>query len=522
LFIDQVDGLINKVYCFGLHFAFIDIRQENEVHTRLVNQILALNHQSVDDYNEMSENDKIVYLNTGSWSARSTDFENELFADTILTLQTIAKIQEQYGEDACHRYIISQCSSSLNVIEVLTLFRVAGWDADDISMDIVPLFETIDDLIHAPEVMKKLYELPIYKAHLLRRKNKQTIMLGFSDGTKDGGYLMANWMIYKAKQELSKLSNDFGIDVFFFDGRGGPPARGGGKTHKFYASMDKDISSKEIQLTIQGQTISSNFGIKESARFNIEQLLSAGVTNNIFADTGSNFTYEEEQLIFAMANISLQSYLELKNHPGFVDYMSDVSPLKYFGMTNIGSRPAKRGKSEKLTIKDLRAIPFVASWNMIKQNVPGFYGLGTAIESLVNSGRFEELKSIYRKSLFFRTLMDNSEMSLFKTFLPLTKQISEHPEYGIIWKKIKDEFELTKKNLLLLGDHDMLMEAYPVERLSVNLRERIILPVNTIQQYALSKLRELDINNTNELRVTYEKMVVRCAFGIINAGRNSA
>jgi phosphoenolpyruvate carboxylase len=522
LFIDQVDGLINKVHCFGLHFAFIDIRQENEVHTRLINEILSLKQQSVGDYNALSENDKIFYLNAGSWSVQSTDFENELFADTILTLNTITKIQDQYGEDACHRYIISQCSSSLNVIEVLTLFRAAGWNEDNINVDIVPLFETIDDLIHAPVIMKNLYELPFYKAHLLRRKNKQTIMLGFSDGTKDGGYLMANWMIYKAKEELSKLSNDFGIDVLFFDGRGGPPARGGGKTHKFYASMDKDISSKEIQLTIQGQTISSNFGIKESARFNIEQLLNAGVTNNIFADTSSNFTDEEEKLIFAIADISLQSYLELKNHPAFVDYMSDVSPLKYFGMTNIGSRPAKRGKSEKLTIKDLRAIPFVASWNMIKQNVPGFYGLGTAIESLVKSGRFEELKSIYKKSLFFRTLMDNSEMSLFKTFMPLTKQIADHPEYGIIWKKIKDEFELTKKNLLLLGDHGMLMEAYPVERLSVNLRERIILPVNTIQQYALSKLIELDDNNSNELRESYEKMVVRCAFGIINAGRNSA
>jgi phosphoenolpyruvate carboxylase len=191
-------------------------------------------------------------------------------------------------------------------------------------------------------------------------------------------------------------------------------------------------------------------------------------------------------------------------------------------LTNIGIRPAKRGKSEKLTIKDLRAIPFVASWNMIKQNVPGFYGLGTAIESLVKSGRFEELKSIYKKSLFFRTLMDNSEMSLFKTFLPLTQHISDHPEYGMIWQKIKNEFELTKKNLLLLGDHDVLMEAYPVERLSVNLRERIILPVNTIQQYALSKLRDLDAHDANSLKDAYEKMVVRCAFGIINAGRNSA
>jgi len=522
LFIDQIDELINKVYCFGLHFAFIDIRQENEVHTKLIEHIFILNHLSPDEYNSLTEKQKIQFLLDAVLNVKSSDFDNLIFADTINTFQTIKNIQTKYGEAACHRYIISQCSSSLNVMEVLALFRISGWEADQINVDIVPLFETIEDLINAPVVMKNLYELPYYNEHLRRRNNRQTIMLGFSDGTKDGGYLMANWMIYKAKEELSKLSMTFGIDVIFFDGRGGPPARGGGKTHKFYASMDKDISSKEIQLTIQGQTISSNFGIKESARFNIEQLINAGVTNNIFTDIASNFTDSEEKLILNIAEISLQSYLELKNDPDFIGYMSDVSPLKYFGMTNIGSRPAKRGKTEKLTIKDLRAIPFVASWNMIKQNVPGFYGLGTAIESLTSDGRFGELQSVYRKSLFFRTLMDNSEMSLFKTFLPLTRQISEHVQYGYIWKKISDEYELTKKNLLLLGSHEILMEEYPIERLSVNLRERIILPVNTIQQYALSRLREPDTTANGDLRETYEKMVVRCAFGIINAGRNSA
>ncbi|MBK9735397.1 MAG: phosphoenolpyruvate carboxylase [Saprospiraceae bacterium] len=522
LFIDQVENLINKAYCFGLHFAFIDIRQENEIHTKLIETILQQKTKDATLYQVWDENQKIAYLNMSKIQIEAKDLEDELQSDMILTIKTMQKIQQEFGEAACHRFIISQCSSALNVIEVMSLFKMSGWDEAHISVDIVPLFETIDDLINAPIIMQQLYELDMYKKHLGLRRNKQTIMLGFSDGTKDGGYLMANWMIYKAKEELSHLSKKYGIDVLFFDGRGGPPARGGGKTHKFYASMDKDISSKEIQLTIQGQTISSNFGIIDSARYNIEQLVNAGVTNNIFADTKGNFTDAEEALILRVAEISLKSYLDLKNHPDFITYMADVTPLKYFGMTNIGSRPAKRGKTEKLTIKDLRAIPFVASWNMIKQNVPGFYGLGTAIEQLKVEGKFDELKAIYHKSLFFRTLIDNSEMTLFKTFMPLTAHVANHPVYGPIRKSIENEYHLTKSNLLQLGNHTSLMQEYPVDQLSVQMRERIVLPLVSIQQYALSKLREDEKSIPIEMKAIYEKMVVRCAFGIINAGRNSA
>lgn len=522
LFIILVENLVNKIHCFGLHFAFIDIRQENEVHSQLIETILNQKFNQKDSYKALDEVQKIAFLSQSNIKIDPQELDDELQSDTILTIQTISKIQEEFGEATCQRYIISQCSSALNVMEVLTLFKMSGWNASHITMDIVPLFETIDDLINAPTIMKRLYELDEYKKHLAQRNNKQTIMVGFSDGTKDGGYLMANWMIYKAKEELSLLSKNYNIDALFFDGRGGPPARGGGKTHKFYASMNKSISSKEIQLTIQGQTISSNFGIIDSARYNIEQLINAGITNNLFSDDKENFTADEEALIYQVAEISLQSYLELKNHPDFVTYMADVSPLKYFGMTNIGSRPAKRGKTDKLTIKDLRAIPFVASWNMIKQNVPGFYGLGTAIEQLKTEGKFEALKQIYQKSLFFRTLIDNSEMTLFKTFLPLTTHIEGHPIYGPIRKKIADEYHLTSFNLLKLGEHSELMQEYPIDRLSIQMRERIVLPLVTIQQYALSKLRDKTESTDADTQTSYEKIVVRCAFGIINAGRNSA
>ncbi|MFZ1526642.1 MAG: phosphoenolpyruvate carboxylase [Saprospiraceae bacterium] len=519
LFVNMVTSMIDKVNCFGLHFAFVDVRQENAIHTEVVDTILKINGQ-LEHYNTLDDTRKAEYLLSADISISPESIDNELHADTIKTIATIRNIQEHYGESSCHRYIISQCSSYLNVIELLTLFRYSGWDKNGIHVDIIPLFETIDDLVRAPEIMRALYETPYYREHLSRRHDSQTIMLGFSDGTKDGGYLMANWMIYRAKEELSKQAKLYELDIMFFDGRGGPPARGGGKTHKFYASMDKDISSKEIQLTIQGQTVSSNFGVIDSARYNIEQLINAGITNNLNQDSQSNFTDKEENLIFHVAEISHNAYLELKNHPDFVEYMSEVSPLKYFSQTNVGSRPAKRGKTEKLTIKDLRAIPFVASWTMIKQNVPGFYGLGTALEQIKHEGKFEKFKELYRKSLFLRTLIDNSEMTLFKTFMPLTAHVADHPKYGIIRKKINDEYHLTKKNLLLLGDHDMLMQEYPVERMSVGMRERITLPLNTIQQYALTQLMHMDADDP--LRPTYIKVVIRCAFGIINAGRNSA
>jgi phosphoenolpyruvate carboxylase len=161
-------------------------------------------------------------------------------------------------ERGCNRYIISNCQSLENILELFAMCRLSDWK--DPTVDFIPLFETISDLEEAGDVMNALFSDPIYKAHLLRRKMKQTIMLGFSDGTKDGGYLMANWSIFKAKEELTAISREFDIEVIFFDGRGGPPARGGGKTHQFYASLGPTIEDKEIQLTIQGQTISSKIG----------------------------------------------------------------------------------------------------------------------------------------------------------------------------------------------------------------------------------------------------------------------
>ncbi len=522
LFLPLVENLLNKVYVFGLHFASLDLRQDSKEHTKVLEAIAASNHILPDDYDNLSETEKIDQLLSLNENIDPQQFDDSLVKDTLQSIHAVKEIQSYNGEEGCNRYVISRCNSALNVIEVFGLFLLCGWKKEELNMDIVPLFETIDDLANAPGIMQSLYQNPVYRKHLQKRDHKQTIMLGFSDGTKDGGYLMANWSIYKVKKALTKISEENGIDVVFFDGRGGPPARGGGKTHRFYASMGKEIANKEIQLTIQGQTVSSNFGTIESAQYNIEQLLNAGISNGLLVKQDRTLEEDEEILLQHLADLSFATYNSLKNHPDFLNYLSHVSPLRFYGATNIGSRPAKRS-SGKLSLNDLRAIPFVGAWSQLKQNVTGYFGVGSALQQLDKQGRIAEVKKMYKHSLFFKALLDNCEMSMQKCYFPLTKHLSKHPRFSEIYNIIFEEFELTKKYVFILSGNNELMADHPVEQLSIQMRERIVLPLTTIQQYAITKAGEMEDQMVHvPLKTTYEKLAMRCSFGIINAGRNSA
>lgn len=523
LFLHMVNNLINKIEVFGLHFASLDIRQDSSVHGKVLQDIASDQQLLPAGYADLTEHEKIDILSSITGIANADTLSDMLSQDTLKTIRTVKEIQQYNGTDGCSRYIISQCNSALNAMEVYGLFLLAGWKKEELNIDIVPLFETIDDLQHAAKVMRTLYTHPVYSEHLKRRGNQQTIMLGFSDGTKDGGYLMANWSIYKAKEELTGISREHGVNVIFFDGRGGPPSRGGGKTHKFYASMGHNISNKEIQLTIQGQTVSSNFGTVDAAQFNIEQLLNAGISNDLFSNRDITLSENEENLLQELAEEGFNAYRSLKEHPYLADYLLQVSPLRFYSETNIGSRPAKRGASSGLSLKDLRAIPFAGSWSQLKQNVTGYYGVGSALQQMEKQGKLLQLQKLYHQSLFFRTLLDNCEMAMMKSFFPLTAFLAKHKQFGELWQMIYDEYELTKQYLFKITGHNELMADYPVEQLSIQMRERIVLPLVTIQQYALTKIRELDEQlapaHTKE---TYEKLAMRCSFGIINAGRNSA
>ena len=527
LYLDELEALIIKVNLFGFHFASLDIRQNSKIHNSVFADVVNFYWSSNSDvfpknYFELPESEKVEILANIKGNLDSNVFENEITKSTIESIQAIKQIQENNGELGANRYIISNNESALNVMEAFALFKLNNWE--DPSVDIIPLFESVDDLHSAHFIMEKLYTNPSYAAHLANRNNKQTIMLGFSDGTKDGGYLMANWGIYKAKESLTEMSRKYGIKVIFFDGRGGPPARGGGKTHKFYASLGPNIENNEIQITVQGQTISSNFGTLDSCRYNLENLLSAGATNQVFSKEKNILLDSEKEVLDQLSELGYQKYLAFKNHPKFIPYLEKMSTLKYYAKTNIGSRPSKRSKSEHLDFADLRAIPFVGSWSQLKQNVPGFFGVGAALKFYEDTNQWAKVQDLYNGSLFFRTLLENSMMSLAKSFFPLTAYMRKDPEFGEFWQIIYDEFLETKRLLLKIAGHKELMENYPDGKASIEIRERIVLPLLTIQQYALLRINELikEENPDLELIKTYEKIVTRSLFGNTNASRNSA
>ena len=527
LYVNEINSLINKTKLFGFHFAILDIRQDSRVHntvfTNMVKELIANGSDVFDkDFLSLPPAEQVKVLSKIEGKVDVAQFKDEDVVKTLTTMQVIKEIQDVNGECAANRYIISNNQTALNVMQLYAMLKLVAFH-NEFTVDIAPLFETINDLENAPAVMEELYSNPAYRAHLKKRGNKQNIMLGFSDGTKDGGYLMANWGIYKAKERLTEMSRKYDIVVVFFDGRGGPPARGGGKTHQFYASLGSTIEDKEVQLTIQGQTISSNFGTKESSQYNLEQLISSGIYNHInegkfkLSDTST-------AVMDDLADRSYKAYVDFKGHDKFLPYLEHMSTLKFYSKTNIGSRPSKRGKSSELVFSDLRAIPFVGSWSQLKQNVPGFFGVGTALKHYDDNGEFDKVRALYKESSFFKTLIENSMMSLSKSFFDLTKYMAEDKAFGEFWNVIYQEYLTSKSLILKLTGYKDLMENEPAGKASIDVRESIVLPLLTIQQFALKRIQELhkqDNPDKAELEV-FEKLVTRSLFGNINASRNSA
>jgi phosphoenolpyruvate carboxylase len=520
LFVSIVDNLIQKVRLFGSYFATLDIRQDSRVLRTVFDYGTKNIYTGVPKgYADMDEATKLKSLPFAEADFVCPADADDMTRDTLDTIRLMRQIQHENGVKGCQRFIISNCQQASDILQLIDLFLWSGWKKDKLTVDFMPLFETVNDLKHASGVMETLYTHPFYKKHLKSRGNRQTIMLGFSDSTKDGGYLMANWSIYKAKVELTAMARKYYIDLAFFDGRGGPPARGGGKTHRFYASMGKEIANEHIELTIQGQTVSSQYGSIETARFNTEQLINAGIISALHPNHKDLLDNKHKALIAEMAEASHERFLALREDALFVEYLEKFSPLKLLSQINISSRPTKRNASAKLKLEDLRAISFVTSWSQLKQSIPGFYGVGTALKTMKDGGHWEEVKELYQNSGFFKTMLDNCMMSMSKSDFRVTAYLEGDAKFGKFWKGLKDEFELTKSLLLELTGTTMLMEESPVERRSIAIREKIVLPLVIVQHYALQCLNH---TKDEELIGIYNKLVIRTVYGIVNAGRNLA
>jgi phosphoenolpyruvate carboxylase len=530
LFLENLDEFITKVRCFGFYFAAMDMRENANIHRQvfslLLEQLAKNNkHAELRHYETLPIDKKIALLkklvqNQTQLKLPLKNAPSQL-NNCLTAISIISQIQQQNGEQGLNRYVISNTGSALDVLELLALCHTVGNFGDKISLDIVPLFESIADLEHATHSMQQLYECDFYRKHLKQRQSTQIVMLGFSDGTKDGGYVTANWSIYKAKAALTALSDQYGVNVIFFDGRGGPPGRGGGNTHAFYRSLGSKIKHNQPQLTVQGQTISAHFGTAAIGKYNLEQLFTAGLEDLISPEQANDLTTEDTKLLEQLSQASLKAYLALKNDPLFVAYLEHMTPLHFYSELNVGSRPSSRSKSKQLEFGALRAIPFVGSWSQLKQNVPGYYGFGTALQQLIQQGKKSALQTLYQRSLFFRTLVENAMMSLSKSFFPLTAYMRKDKKFGKFWQQLAAEAALTKKLLLEISGQSQLLENDALNRESIKLREEIVLPLLIIQQFAMMRHSEL-ITKDSAAAMVYQKMIIKALAANTNASRNSA
>lgn len=522
-------GLINRFILltgiFGFHFGTLDVRQDSGVHSRTLQTLFnTLKTQLPDEcqhYATLNSEEKLALIQTLlEKPPLSIPFklDNPVYQDTLDVFEAISTIQKNNGEKGLNRYIISHTTEAWHVLEV---FLLCHWTNSTLlpHLDIIPLFESIESLKRSAQIMQVLYRLPIYKKHLEQRQTIQIIMVGFSDGTKDGGYFTCNWEIFQCKHTVKKESDLHGIDVVFFDGRGGPPSRGGGSTHQFYSALGTQLPQREIQLTLQGQTISSDFGTQDAARFSLEQMFTAGLKNHLFPEQKGRLLDNDCQLLNQLSEISYQKYLSLKNHPDFLPYLEQITPLKYYDKVNVSSRPGSRESNKPLNLDNLRAIPFMGAWAQMKQNISGYFGLGTALKELSEQGCEEHLKELYQNCLFFRTILDNSMIALSKSYLPLTQYLENDPVFGDFWKIIQEETLLSKEKICQIAGIKNLLEHYPVNSQSIALREEMLLPLLVIQQYALIKHRKADLQK--EDAGIYEKLIIKSLPPSINATRNA-
>ena len=524
LFVDKLDNLILKVKIFGFHFAKLDIRQNAKIHNQFFNKLFSENYNL--DYQALSDSEKVKHLVelAEQKSFKELEVNSDLARELLETIEVIQYIQQQNGYDAIQRYIISNADSTVSILEVLTIFKLFNKDIDTnnkIKIEVVPLFETMEDLKNSTKIIDELLKIQLYTDNLKAWQNTQTIMLGFSDGTKDGGYFMANWSILEAKRALSKYLSSKGIKPIFFDGRGCPPSRGGGDMFLFYKGLSNVVSNHDVQITIQGQSISSKFGNTNSAQYNLEQILTSGLYGKLNLHNAHRLNPIETSLINELGKLSFDTYINLKNHPQFIDYITEIAPLKYISEMNVGSRPAKRNSSDKFKLDDLRAIPYGAAWTQMRQNILAFYGLGTAISTVVtkDNNNLTALQKIYKRSLIIKGIFDNALQSIAQTNFNITKHISKDPKYSAFWQQLFDEHQLAKKYLLAVTEKDeSFLHANPVKERSIKMRDNITLPLVILQQYALDCLRK----NPNHKHKKLLKTIIKKSLAAnINANQNS-
>jgi len=488
----RLSQLIRRVEIFGFHLATLDVRQHAEVHRDALAEIFD-RYGLCSDYKSLSEAEKIERLTKEIESPRPLVAQlnfSESTNETVRLFRLIHQARERLGENSIRTYIISMTTSVSNMLEVLLLAKDAGLYGQ---INVVPLFETVEDLHAAPAIMTELFENVIYQKHLDARHQHQQIMIGYSDSNKDGGFVRANWELYQSQQTLAETCNKHGMLLTIFHGRGGSIGRGGGPANRAILAQPSESVMGRIKLTEQGEVMSSRYANADIAHRHLEQLVNAV----LMSTSQPSKLAQKPEWSNAMNNlgeIAFKTYHDLIDQPNFIRYFHDATPIDFIGRLNIGSRPAKRKQTEG--IADLRAIPWVFSWTQSRVNLPGWYGLGTALEQYLSQSGEEglnTLKEMYAQWAFFKTMIDNAQLGLRHADMPIAKQYAtlvDNAKELQIFEILFKEHKRTEEMILKITDYEALLDNEIWLQRSIQLRNPYVDPLNFIQVALMRRLKD--------------------------------
>lgn len=517
--------LLEAIDVFGFYLASIDMRQDSSVHEACVAELLKSAGIN-DHYSDLSEDEKCQVLlkelleDPRILSATHAD-KSELLEKELAIFQTARELKDRLGEEVIRQNIISHATSVSDMLELAVMLKEVGLvHTEKARVQIVPLFETIEDLDHSEETMRSYLSLPIAKRWIASKNNYQEIMLGYSDSNKDGGYLSSCWTLFKAQQQLTAIGDEFGVKITFFHGRGGTVGRGGGPTYEAITSQPLKSINDRIRLTEQGEVIGNKYGNKDAAYYNLEMLVSATI-NRMIAEQKSPFSMFDRfgEVMDKVVNRSYDIYRDLVfGNEHFYDYFFESSPIKAISSFNIGSRPAARKTITE--IGGLRAIPWVFSWSQSRVMFPGWYGVGSSFKEFIDEDpeNIETLRYMYKNWPFFQSLLSNVDMVLSKANMDIAfeyAQLCEEEEVRNIYQIILHEWQLTKDIILMIEEQDELLAENPYLKESLDYRMPYFNVLNYIQLELIRRQR------TGQLPADQDKLIHITINGVATGLRNS-
>jgi phosphoenolpyruvate carboxylase len=521
----QLPRMIRRVEVFGFHLATLDVRQHSDQHDKAVAKLLQIAGVS-ENYLSLSEEEKTRLLSQeltnprplASWDS----IEDEHTRNTLAVFQTIRKAQTRLSRQSVEAYIISMTHGISDMLEVLLLAKEAGLVRVSPSgtlvsdIEVVPLFETVDDLRGCGALMTELFGTPIYKSYLEQRGNAQEVMLGYSDSSKDGGYVAANWALYTAQQDLAKAFADAGVKLRFFHGRGGTVGRGGGRASRAILSQPPGSFGGQVRFTEQGEVISFRYALRPIAHRHLEQIVNAVIV----ATAQSAREADPPEFHAAMEVLSKdarRAYREtVYDDPDFWHFYTEATPIEFISLLTIASRPVFRPGKTLKGIDQLRAIPWNFAWVQSRHILVGWYGLGSALDGFSDKQLLTRMNAEWP---FFRTMIDNAQLELVRTHLPTSRLYSERasegsPSVARIQKEIEDEYERSVSEVLGLSGQEALLATSRTVKATVEFRNPLTFPLNRIQVELMNRWQTLP---EEEQSGAYRESVLQSIAGIAAA-----